>query len=153
MKILVARIPEDGSSYEGDEDGSALELADGQFVKAAKDVHYELYAQHVSEEVVVRGKITAALDLRCTRCSEFFSTTVVVSDFLRAYPAPEGIDSVDVTADLREELLLQIPGFPVCREECKGLCAQCGANLNKGPCQCDTDDSGGRWSALDDLNL
>jgi uncharacterized protein len=153
MKILVARIPEEGSHYEGEEPGSILQVQEDQFIREPSEVQYQLYAQHVSEELVVRGKLSTQLDLRCTRCSEFFSTTVAVSDFLRAYPAPEGVDAVDVTEDLREELLLQIPGFPVCSEECKGLCVQCGADLNKGSCGCAKGDSGGAWSALDGLNL
>lgn len=153
MKILVARIPEEGFHYDGDEPGSILQLADDPFVREPEEVRYALYAQHVSDELVVRGKLAATLDLRCTRCTEFFSTTVAVSDFLRAYPAPEGVDSVDITEDLREELLLQIPAFPVCREGCKGLCAQCGKNLNEGVCGCAEEDPQGRWSALDGLNL
>jgi uncharacterized protein len=153
MKILVARIPEEGSHYEGDEPGSILRLAGDAFVREPEVVEYTLYAQHVSEELIVRGTLSAELDLRCTRCAEFFSTTVGVSDFLRAYPAPEGIDVVDVTEDMREELLLHVPSFPVCSEECKGLCAQCGANLNKGVCGCEKGDAPSPWTALDGLDL
>ena len=91
--------------------------------------------------------------MRCARCSEFFSTIVTVSDFLRAYSAPEGTDSVDVTADLREEILLHLPGFAVCSEACRGVCPQCGANLNEGPCACEKDEGPNPFSALDGLNL
>jgi uncharacterized protein len=153
MKILVARIPEEGSHYKGDDPGSIMGLENDSFINEAGDVEYDLYAQHVSEELIVRGTVTAALDLRCARCTEFFSTTVTVSDFLRAYPAPEGTDSVDITEDMREELLLHIPGFPVCSEDCKGVCPQCGADLNKGACQCKKEAGPNAWSALDNLDL
>ena len=153
MKILVARIPEEGSHYEGADPGSIMQAEDEQFVKDPGDVRYELYAQRVSDELVVRGTLAVDVDLQCARCSEFFSTTVAVSDFLRAYPAPDGTDSVDVTEDFREEILLQIPGFPLCGKACKGVCAQCGADLNKGSCGCETEEGPSAWSALDGLDL
>jgi uncharacterized protein len=153
MKILVARIPEEGSNYEGDDPGSILKVEQEQFIRDPKDVHYALYAQRVSDELVVRGTLDVDVDLQCARCSEFFSTTVSVSDFLRACPAPEGTDSVDLTDDLREEILLHVPGFPVCSEECKGVCPQCGADLNKGSCECKREDGPTARSALDGLNL
>ena len=153
MKIWIKRIPEEGSNFEGDEPGDILDLKNDPFCKVEGDVHYDLYAQHVSEELVVRGTLSVELGLKCTRCTEFFSTTVVDSDFLRAYSASEDKDSVDITEDLREDLLLHVPGFPVCSEECKGLCAQCGADLNKGSCGCDAGDRPNPWSALDNLDL
>ncbi|VGO11631.1 hypothetical protein PDESU_00176 [Pontiella desulfatans] len=153
MKILVARIPEEGSNYEGDDPGDILQVEGEQFIKNPGDVHYELYAQRVSDELVVRGALEVGLDLQCARCSQFFSTTVGVSDFLRAYPAPDGTDSVDITDDLREELLLHVPGFPVCNDECKGVCPRCGADLNKGSCECEDEERPSAWSALDGLNL
>lgn len=153
MKILVARIPEEGSNLEGDDPGSIIGVEQEQFIQNPKDVHYALYAQRVSDELIVRGTLDVDVDLQCARCSEFFSTTVSVSDFLRAYPAPDGTDSVDVTEDLREEILLHVPGFPVCGEDCKGVCPQCGVDLNKGSCECKTENGPSAWSALDGLDL
>ena len=153
MKIMLARIPEEGSQYEGDEPASVLELEKDSFCQVAGDLHYDLNAQHVSGELVVRGTLAADFGLTCARCSEFFSTTVVDSDFLRAYSASEDTDYVDITEDMREDLLLHVPAFPVCGEECKGLCAQCGADLNKGTCDCVTGERPNPWSALDNLNL
>lgn len=153
MKILVARIPEEGAAFEGSDPGAILQVENDPLVRKAGDVRYELYVQRVSEELVVRGTLAAELELRCARCSEFFSTTVAVSDFLRAYPAPKGIDSVDITEDLREEILLHVQGFSVCSEDCKGICPQCGVDLNKGSCTCRIEEGPTPWSALDNLSL
>jgi uncharacterized protein len=43
---------------------------------------------------------------------------------------------VDVGVPVREELTLAVPRFLLCREDCAGLCASCGADLNAGPCSC-----------------
>ncbi|VGO20581.1 YceD family protein [Pontiella sulfatireligans] len=153
MKIWVARIPEEGSNYTGADPAGIIELDGDPFVRKAGDVQYELYAQRVSDELVVRGTLAVEMELRCARCSEFFSTTVTVSDFLRAYSAPDGTDSVDITEDFREEILLHVSGFSVCSDECKGVCAQCGADLNKGACSCEPNDGPSAWTGLDELNL
>ena len=153
MKIMVARIPDEGSQCEGADPNSIMELDGDPFVEVAGDVRYELHTQCVSDELVVRGTLSVDLGLRCARCSEKFSTTVSDSGFLRAYPVSKDTDSVDITADMREDLLLHIPDFPVCSEGCKGLCAQCGANLNKGSCSCEAGERPNPWSALDHLDL
>ncbi len=52
------------------------------------------------------------------------------------YPIDPGAELIDVTPVVREELLLRVSAFPLCRPECRGLCAGCGADLNAGPCEC-----------------
>lgn len=61
--------------------------------------------------------------------------------------AGAGVDMGEVA---REQVLLAMPMQPLCRPDCRGLCAHCGANLNQGPCACPppADD---RWSALRSL--
>jgi uncharacterized protein len=45
-------------------------------------------------------------------------------------------DEVDISPLLRERLLLDLPTLPLCRDDCRGLCGQCGADLNQGACGC-----------------
>jgi uncharacterized protein len=54
----------------------------------------------------------------------------------------------DLTDMVREQVDLALPMNPVCRNECRGLCAQCGADLNRGPCNCPAAPSDPRWAAL-----
>lgn len=153
MKIQIANIPEEGSTFEGSEPAGILQLEGDPFVKPLGGVDYTLYAQPVSDELVVRGELSAKVALKCSRCLEFFSTTVTDSDFLRAYPTNQEMDHVDLTEDIREDLLLSLPGFPVCSEDCKGLCIQCGMDLNQRVCGCRNETVSDAWQALDDLNL
>ena len=39
---------------------------------------------------------------------------------------------------VREQILLGVPSYPLCREDCAGLCPRCGQDLNRGRCECDT---------------
>jgi uncharacterized protein len=63
------------------------------------------------------------------------------------FALPAGARQIDLRPAIREQWLLSAPSFALCREDCKGLCARCGADLNAGDCSCEPDvDS--RWDAL-----
>ena len=74
--------------------------------------------------------------------------------------APETVDEepysgkvIDLSGPLREQILLAIPPSPVCDEACKGLCPQCGKDLNQGDCGCDRTAIDPRWAALKTMKL
>lgn len=52
---------------------------------------------------------------------------------------------------LREQVLLSLPAKSLCREDCHGLCSNCGHNLNSGQCSCESAPADPRWTALSDL--
>ena len=58
---------------------------------------------------------------------------------------------IDLDPVVREQLLLTLPGYPVCQEGCKGLCSVCGANLNERECGCDRRMPEPRWAGLEKL--
>ncbi len=60
---------------------------------------------------------------------------------------------LDVGGLLWEQLLLALPVKPLCRPDCKGICPLCGAELNKGPCQCKQDEGDPRLSVLHGLKI
>ncbi len=64
------------------------------------------------------------------------------------YPLPERGTEVDLTAAVREQVLLQVPQFALCSEECSGLCPQCGTDLNDGACECVPERAPSPWDAL-----
>jgi uncharacterized protein len=69
------------------------------------------------------------------------------SDDSDVYMLEPRATTVDLRPAVREQWLLAVPGFALCREDCKGLCPTCGKDLNLGPCECKpvTDP---RWAAL-----
>jgi uncharacterized protein len=60
---------------------------------------------------------------------------------------------IDLDPIVREQILLALPGYPVCRESCKGLCPVCGANLNDRACGCDRHVPDPRWAGLKNVKL
>ena len=95
------------------------------------------------------GRFHGQVRATCRRClAEFvtgvdqpvealFSADPELQDDPSVYPLTEPITHVDVRPALREELALGVDAFPVCREDCRGLCPRCGADLNSGPCSCE----------------
>ena len=60
-------------------------------------------------------------------------------------------DSIDLDELVREQILLALPTRHLCREDCKGLCQKCGADLNAGDCSCEQGETDPRWAALADF--
>jgi len=60
---------------------------------------------------------------------------------------------IDLDPIVREQILLALPGYPVCREGCKGLCTVCGTNLNEKECGCDRHVPDPRWAGLKNVKL
>jgi uncharacterized protein len=153
MIIDVAKIPEQGLKFKEEEPDEILGLGEADGIAAAGPVSCNLYAQVVDGLLIVRGTLTVPVKARCARCAQFFSTTVTDSGFLRDFPGIQGAEEVDITEDIREALVLSLPHAPLCGESCKGLCIQCGKNLNDGPCGCPSRTESGPWGALNSLKL
>jgi len=128
-------------------------LEHDRFVRAAGELHYTLFAVVVSGRLLVSGTAEIRIRARCSRCGESFSTIVREPSFLRMYSLAGGVQEVDVTPALREALVLRIPIYLLCREDCRGLCSRCGANLNRERCTCAPEEVGNRWDVLDKLRL
>lgn len=143
-------------------------LWDATGLDLQEPLRVELRAQQVGDGVLVRGRISTRVVLECRRCLKEVSTEVdgpvdmlyeplerVDEDELggEVYPIPSRTDELDLGPALREQLLLQVPSFVVCEEACRGLCAQCGANLNETTCACVPEESGSPWDALKKLKF
>ena len=150
VKIEIGKISPDGSRYEGEEPGEILELENDKFAHAGEPVRYDFEARKVGHEVIVTGRVVAPVKLLCGRCGEFFSTSLEVSSFLHAYEFSEGQEDLDLTADIREDVLLELPAYPKCSWQGEGVCPFSGVNVSnlKPPDAPRADD---RWAALDGL--
>jgi len=67
-----------------------------------------------------------------------------------SYVVPRRATALDLSEAVREELILAVPQYVECRDDCRGLCPRCGADLNLGPCGCQPVVDP-RWAALTKL--
>ncbi|MGA0332637.1 MAG: YceD family protein [Kiritimatiellia bacterium] len=131
--------------------GSFLELENELSIRNVGELRYELLAELKGNEVLVTGEVEAPMDLECVRSGAFFSTLVKDSAFLRDYSTEDSADSLNLSEDVREAVVLQIPAYPVSPE------AQAADfELPKLPSELteepnDTEKS--PWNDLDQLNL
>ncbi|MGI5962524.1 MAG: YceD family protein [Lawsonibacter sp.] len=96
--------------------------------------------------LVLEGSATSELDLVCDRCGKAFSREKVVPlDYLVAQELEdeENVDilllegtQLDLGQAVTEAFVLAMDTKNLCSDDCKGLCAKCGADLNNGPCGC-----------------
>ena len=150
MIIRITEIPPDGKKrYEGQEEPTILGLGGNErLIHAQAPIHYRLLVAMVSGHLIVQGQVWTEASFGCSRCARFFASEVRDDQFDRVLDVPGDRTSVDLTMDIRETILLHFPGYPVCSANCKGLCVQCGANLNVAPCGC-RPPGDRRWCALD----
>ena len=153
MIIEIPKVSEQGSQYEGEEDSSILGLEKDRLVRVDGPIIYDFFVQKVSQELLVQGRLSVKVFLCCSKCADFFSTTIQDLSFLRAYALSEELETIDLTEDIREDILLKIPTFFTCSSDCKGLCPLCGKNLNEETCDCRAKKPGTTWTALDKLDL
>ena len=99
--------------------------------------------------ICVTADITSALSVECRRCVKPFEVDVTTTlnlffSFSNEASDPDEADvrfydgeTLDISEDTRQALLLEIPMWPLCSETCEGLCPQCGTELNAGTCACE----------------
>jgi uncharacterized protein len=145
--------------------------------RAQAPAHLDLTFKKSGRRVLLHARGAAALSAPCGRCLQpvpvpvplAFDLTFVPED---EYAAPDGggedrgpaagsfepkaVDEetysgkeIEVDPVVREQLILALPPYPVCRADCKGLCAVCGANLNERECGCERKVPDPRWAGLE----
>ena len=108
-----------------------------------------------ADAFMVTGRATTRLELSCSRCVEPFDIPIDASFELRYVPQSENTGEgereiadddlvtafyrdgmLDIIELLREQFQLALPMKPLCSDACRGLCPQCGVNLNRTECGC-----------------
>ena len=134
-------------------EGLRVELAE---VRPAR-VNGNVRIDGVEGGVVVAGTLRAPCAFTCARCLTPFEGTVDawVNDLFTKVPGEDEYaldpEAMDLEPLVRDAVLLALPFSPVCREDCKGLCAECGKNRNDTDCGHPVESSDPRWAGLEQL--
>jgi uncharacterized protein len=122
-------------------------------------------------EVFVNGHVDTRAQVECDRCLKLIELPVnadfeleyitgseyetsAVAELTEAEMSVAVFDgeALDVDEIVKEQILLAVPTRMLCREDCKGICPQCGVDKNTGECNCETKEIDPRWAALKNLN-
>jgi uncharacterized protein len=157
MRLDLSHIRQAETDFLRQFEPAAFAGDDGDYrVTAPVSLRMTIHKDHDRFRLV--GRVSTTLELACSRCLEPFTLVVDHPFDLRYLPhgvgEPGGDDEekavedddlsvsfyrdeeIDLAELLREQFYLVLPMKPLCQPECKGLCPQCGANLNVDPCQC-----------------
>lgn len=165
MKIIVSEITSDGLDIEINEVVSLKDLTLSEPLKAS------LKVTRLNSDVMIVGVMHASCVLQCDRCLKSFtkSLDIAVDVLFKPTLSPEhsheqykisadeldtdfySKDTIDLDDFLQEQILLNLPMQYFCDEDCKGLCPQCGADLNVKPCKCSMQSTDERFSKLLEL--
>lgn len=126
-------------------------------IQSSAPVHLDLKISNAGSRIMVTGPLRTSVTLNCSRCLEDFPFAVDVEleeEFLPA-DSPEARaraknlldgtftfenDKVELDELLRQEIEAATPIQVLCKPDCKGLCDNCGANLNSEACRCEPEE-------------
>jgi uncharacterized protein len=145
-----------GTSLKEDIYEDQIQLDEDLTLKGALTGYARL--RRVNQGVLADGSVDLTLELTCVRCLKTFDQPLHLTFEERFYPTIDIITGsplppieeddvfaindhheIDLTEAIRQDVLLAIPMVTLCKEDCAGLCAQCGHDLNLGACNCETE--------------
>jgi len=126
-------------------------------VKQTGSLEVRATAELLEEQIHIEGKLEVRIEMVCARCLEPLVEDVHREFDLYYSPLPKGAkpeeerlkyddtemgfyqgEGLFLAEVLTEQVLLSLPMKAICRSDCRGLCANCGANLNHEECRCET---------------
>lgn len=165
LEVNVSRVPDGAHAYEFTAAAGDIGLSDA----FRGDVSVSVNLDRRGRQFLVAADIRARGVFLCDRClreveqevPSQFSTLFVPEGFtpqsegetgdeVRTIPAESQV--IELDEDVRQAVELAVPIKMLCREECKGLCRTCGADLNETTCACDSEETDPRWEPLKKLS-
>ena len=148
-RIAIENIPEGISKLELACRVEELDL-EAEGVRFTDVVSVKLDLFNYDDNVFVKAWSSVVMESECARCLSPVQQILEAFSENQYQPLPKiaryqfddiGIkyyseEYIDLTEDLRENLLLEVPSKILCSEDCKGICPHCGQNLNEGKCDC-----------------
>lgn len=150
-----------------------IAIADDGEPKFGEPLEFQLRFQRTGQFVEVDGHLDAEVGLKCGRClrdfkqslAESFSLTFVPQ--LKDHETEEDVeletaelglisyedDVLELQEPLQEQLLMAVPISPVCKTSCKGLCPECGIDLNSEKCDCTRKPFNNKFNVLSNIDF
>ena len=135
INIIVSRVTEDGIFLEGEEPGSVINIEPKSGLIPVHGLNYRIKAALVNNNILVTGSARMSFKCSCDNCLAEFELKIANEAICHLYEKAN-VSEIDLTEDIREDILISLPHRILCRKNCKGLCFKCGQNLNLKKCSC-----------------
>ena len=157
MKIHLRQIPDEGLHIEGEEPADFLALPAEDHVRPVGPLRYSLDIGTSEDGLWATGELFLDLELQCGRCLEPFTYALHIPDLALQVELP-GHETVDLTPELREDIILALPAYPRCDWDGERVCpggletrgesAAPGESVNGGALPAPS-----AWETLDQLKM
>ena len=134
MKIIINQVPAEGLFLKQEISPAQLDL-DTALIKLRSPVKLAARISRITNVLTVDLSINAVIFADCSRCLSEFDW-VFNKDMQLSFALDNSDIFIDLTPNIREEIILDYPIKPLCSLSCKGLCIKCGKNKNQGGCNC-----------------
>jgi len=134
----------------------------GQRFSFPRPAHLRVVLTNTGKSFIADFRLEVDLHAVCGRCLEEYEKPLrlqFTEEYVQGEPREDTTalsymgDVIDLREAVRENILLNLPLKPICDEECKGLCSECGVNLNLSTCSCGREEVDLRWADLLKLGL
>ncbi len=161
MRIKISGLENGMYDYDFEADIEKIDLTEPLFGKYNTNVVLNKF----DDQIILEASTTAGANFICDRCGTASKQTVkskykmiyllrsiegAEEEINITYLSPD-THMIDISKDVRDYMILSTPMKILCKEDCKGLCAKCGADLNEKQCDCNDDEIDDRWKVLSEL--
>ena len=161
MKIKISGLENGTYEYDFEDDIEKIDLTEPLFGKYNTIVVLNKF----DDQIILEASTTAGANFVCDRCGTEFNQNVKskykmiyllrsiedAEEEINITYLPPDTHLIDLSNDVRDYMILSIPMKRLCKEDCKGLCIKCGADLNEKECECVDDETDDRWEVLAEL--
>ena len=128
LLINLRHLEDDNLEVKGELAAEELDLNTGdEMVRAERPLEYDFEAQLLEDSLLLNGRLRLTLSCQCVRCLKPFDYELELPDWTAHLPlaGEEAVsvsgDFVDLTPQIREDILLEFPQHPLCEADCRGL--------------------------------
>ncbi|MBN1870544.1 MAG: DUF177 domain-containing protein [Candidatus Omnitrophica bacterium] len=134
MKVQIGRIGTNGMALDETFSAEFADLSNEDVLKFISPFQVKANITRAEDEVIAACVVQSRYQSFCGRCLEAVQRDWT-TEFVLSFDAKAFNDFIEIDEDVRQELILNLPACILCRPDCKGLCVECGANLNTEKCK------------------
>lgn len=156
MKIGLKELKEKKElflNYTETETIATEELKEFNQIKDIYPLEVALHLVWESGEISGQGTVRLKANLYCSNCLGTFPLQMELGWDFTIFEKDLADQNLDLTEELRQLVLLNLPAYPRCRSDCLGLCPQCGKNLNRENCSCEKQNTDSPFAILKKIKL
>ena len=140
LLVNVSSISEKGLEFDNVLHSETFDIGLDKIICCLNPISYCILVRLINDQILVTGTVRTRISCSCGRCLETCEKLVVNEDICHYLDIPP-TKIIDLTENLREDILIAFPQKFLCSSNCPGLCHSCGKNLNLGNCGCVTNDN------------